>query len=644
MSGRSPTPEPPPLANLVQRAVQAYESACQCGDQPRIEHYLPSLGDERLAVLAGLVRCDVRHRLRQGESVEVATYLLRFPDLGQQPVIMAELIAGEYASRGRHVPDLKADEYLERYAQYRHELCANHADLFAAPPVKSAVTGDDSESQTLATASGDESAPHLQSFQPHIPGYEVLGELGRGGMGIVFKARQQSLNRVVALKLVQGGGLEKGSNPSRFRKEAEAIARLQHPNIVQIHDIGECEGRPFLSLEFVEGGTLERQIAGQPWPAPRAAALVEELARAIHAAHLQKIVHRDLKPANILLTREGVPKITDFGLAKLMELEHGDTHTGQILGTPSYMAPEQAEGRSRNVGPAADVYALGAILFELLTGKPPFRGPNLLDTIRQVITEEPVLPKQMVAQIPGDLRIICLKCLDKTPARRFGSAAELADDLRRFLAHEPIQARRTPSWERGWRWVRRNPETTLVRGLNLLMVLFMLTAVLMSDRGAHLAWNCGILAMIGTLAFLFCLPWYGPTLALLLVAGFTVLGQFSTMLDDHLVKRLHEHTLAATAIGLIGYLGALRYGLAPRRTVLPAFTGALLGYLSMAMLMLVATAALKALASRGLLGLVLMLAARLFSTSRLALLGCISAALVATVLAGRQANRDDLLN
>jgi len=290
--------------------------------------------------------------------------------------------------------------------------------------------------------------------RPSIPGYEILGVLGRGGMGVVYKARQVKADRLVAVKLI---ALADPAVAARFRAEVEAIARLNHPNIVQVFEIGEAEGRPFYSLEYCPGGSLEGRLAGSPLSAAAAARLVETVARAAAAAHAAGVVHRDLKPANVLLTADGVPKLADFGIAKRTDAADDQTRTGSILGTPSYMAPEQALGESKRVGPACDVYALGAILYECLTGRPPFRAASLLETLDQVRYREPVPVRQLQPTVPRDLETIVLKCLRKEPARRYGSAAELADDLARFLDGRPILARPVGRVERAWRWSRRNP-------------------------------------------------------------------------------------------------------------------------------------------------------------------------------------------
>jgi len=331
------------------------------------------------------------------------------------------------------------------------------------------VTGPPDSARVAADGPADE-------LLPRIPGYEIIRVLDQGGMGIVYQARQTDLGRTVAVKMISGVRLGP-TQVARFRAEAEAAARVQHPNLVQIFEVGQVGGRPFFSMEFVDGGSLAQQLAhDRPCPR-RAAELILTLAQAIHTAHERGIVHRDLKPSNVMLTAAaasfaGIPKITDFGLAKRLDDDSGHTRTGEVLGTPSYMAPEQAAGKKDQIGPATDVYSLGAILYELLAGRPPFRGASPLDSLRLVTTQEPLAPSRLAPATPRDLEAICLKCLQKSPGSRYGSAQALADDLRRFLNGQAVTARRNGSFQRAWKWVRRHPQgLALAAALGALALL-----------------------------------------------------------------------------------------------------------------------------------------------------------------------------
>src|SRR5262245_8359433 len=378
-------------------------------------------------------------------------------------------------------------------------------DFVPPPPPKfptdATLTADDTGAKTA-----DVSPP--ESLRDAVPGYEILKELGRGGMGVVYLARDRQLNRPVALKMILSGEHASPTERDRFRREAEAVAALQHPNIVQIYDIGEAQGRPFLAFEYVGGGSLSSYLDGQPWPAKPAASLIEALARAMQFAHSRGIVHRDLKPANVLIQNAEVaprptesphdplyrlpdfalrvPKITDFGLAKRVDPDSswsdesnrtrpvGHTRTGAVVGTPSYIAPEQAAGKNRLVGPAVDVYALGAILYELMTGRPPFRGETPLDTVLQVMGDDPVPPAELNRKVPRDLQTICLKCLHKEPRKRYATAEALADDLRRFQQGESIAARPVGRWERAAKWMNRHPAATVLGTTSAIAVVSLL--------------------------------------------------------------------------------------------------------------------------------------------------------------------------
>jgi len=322
------------------------------------------------------------------------------------------------------------------------------------------------------TAASEPERPSGESTCPAVNGYEVTRVLGRGGMAVVYQARHLKLRRSVALKMIRAGSQADPQDVARFRTEAEAVARLRHPNIVQIYEIGQHEGKPYLALEYVEGGNLRQKLDGTPLHPRQAAALVEIAARAVEHAHQRGVAHRDLTPGNLLLTADGTPKVTDFGLAKLLT---GDgpahTQTGMILGTPSYMAPEQVSGRSSETGPATDVYALGTILYECLTGRPPFKADTPVETLLQVQSMEVVPPTRLLPKVPRDLETICLKCLEKEPRKRYPSAGELAEDLRRFLADEPIRARRASAVERAWRWCRRNRAVASLAGSVALLLL-----------------------------------------------------------------------------------------------------------------------------------------------------------------------------
>jgi WD40 repeat protein len=426
----------PALVRRLEEACDRFEARWRGGERPRLDDFLASAGDGLYPVLLReLILLDVYYRQQAGECPRAEDYQTWLSGLH---TAWLDAAVGDAATTTSAVR------------------------LGDTPPIASSPT-------------------EAAVFSAHSFGdYELLGEIARGGMGVVYKARQTVLKRLVALKMIRTDLRSDVARQARFQTEAEAVARLRHPNIVQIYEVGQHQGQPFLSLEFMEGGSLQQALAGTPLPFRQAARLLLTLAGAIEHAHQQGILHRDLKPANVLLgagvkgieggKEKAVPsspnsepwplltvKVADFGLAKHLHADSGQTESGTPLGTPSYMAPELAEGKSADVGPATDVYGLGAILYEALTGRPPFKATTALETVQQVCTQEPVPPSRLQPHLPRDLEIICLKCLAKAPQHRYGSANALAEDLERWLRNEPIAARPVGQTERLWRWARRQP-------------------------------------------------------------------------------------------------------------------------------------------------------------------------------------------
>jgi WD40 repeat protein len=434
----------PALARRIEQACTRFEAAWKAGQRPPLAEFLrDGTGPERSELLRELLGLVLAYCPGGDERPDLEEYLLRF-------------VRDVEGARGRF-PQAPP----------------------ASPPSDQA---DGQETVTLARAQGTaealgqtgpylpggpaegERSPRPAAPFPRIPGYQILGVLGQGGMGVVYKAQHLGLNRPVALKTILARHQLSEQALARFLLEARAVARLHHPHIVQIHDIGEWDEVPYFCLEFVEGGSLDKKLAGTPQPPRAAAGLVETLARAMQHAHQCQVVHRDLKPANVLLTAEGSPKITDFGLAKQLDSDQAQTQANVILGTAGYMAPEQAAGKSSESDPRVDVYALGAILYEMLTGRPPFKGATWQDTLEQVRTQEPVHPARLQPKVPRDLDTICLKCLEKEPGKRYASAEALADDLQRFLDDRPILARRPRVGERALKWAKRRPAVAALGG------------------------------------------------------------------------------------------------------------------------------------------------------------------------------------
>jgi formylglycine-generating enzyme required for sulfatase activity len=395
-----------------------------------------------------------------------------------EALFFAALEKGTDAERAAYLDSAcGGDTELRRQVEKLLNAHPRLGDFLDKPPAEQwAATAEQPGATPGTHATTDELGAGLAAGRappiPEVPGYEVLGILGQGGMGVVYRARQLKANRPVALKMIRTVEHASPTERLRFQIETEAVARLQHPHIVQLYEVGEVRGQPYLSLEFCDGGTLTEQLKNQR-PSPRdTAALIETLARAMHYAHLRGVVHRDLKPGNVLLTgAERVAKITDFGLAKRIDAEARDvSRSGAIMGTGAYMAPEQAAGKVHDTGPAADVYGLGALLYECLTGRPPFEGPQHVVLV-SVMNEEPTPPSRREARVPADLETICLKCLSKKPERRYASAEELADDLRRFQAGEPIRARPVGVVERALKWVRRHAAVAALAAAVLLVTV-----------------------------------------------------------------------------------------------------------------------------------------------------------------------------
>src|SRR6266508_1824309 len=341
-------------------------------------------------------------------------------------------------------------------------VAAGDSSAVASAKVDDPGRLDELSRDTAKATSGVKEAVRAAAMLGELGDYELLEEIGRGGQGVVFRARQKSLNRTVALKVISLGQWASKVHLKRFRREAEAAASLDHPCIVPIYEVGERDGQCYFSMKSVEGGQLDEVVRRAPISIRQAAELIAKLARTVHYAHEHGILHRDIKPGNILLDAKGEPHLTDFGLARLVETESTMTRTMEVLGTPSYMSPEQAVGNNAAVGSVTDVYGLGAVLYQLLTAQPPFAGGTTYETIRLLCDTEPRNPRALNPKIDRDLSTICLKCLEKDPKRRYPAALALAEDFEHWLKHEAIQARRTGVFTRGKKWVRRNPTSALL--------------------------------------------------------------------------------------------------------------------------------------------------------------------------------------
>jgi WD40 repeat protein/tRNA A-37 threonylcarbamoyl transferase component Bud32 len=495
--------EHPPAADTSANAsltadqfVRPFEKAWQAGARPAIEDYLPADGPLRPHVLRELVHNDLEYRLKAGETARVEDYLRRYPELREDRAATLELIAAEFRLRRRREPTLTRAEYCRRFPEYRDELLPEQRPTGegVVPPTLTCPQCRNPLESRPGAADGQLSCPACGSTftlerGSHAPGrgtrlgrFELLEVVGRGAFGVVYRACDTELGRLVAVKIPRLGQLTAPDEIDRFLREARNAAQLRHPGIVAVHDAGQADGTCFLVSEFVEGRTLADLLAERRPTSREAVRLVAAVADALDHAHRQGVIHRDVKPANLLLDEAGRPLVMDFGLAKREAGEVTMTVDGQVLGTPAYMSPEQAAGEAHAVDGRTDVYSLGVILYEMLTGEVPFRG-NTRMVLEQVLSQEPRPPRSLNDQLPRDLETICLKCLQKEPHRRYATARELADDLQRWLAGEPIRARPVGLLGRGWRWCRRKPAVAaLALGVALSLVLGTVVAGVLAVR------------------------------------------------------------------------------------------------------------------------------------------------------------------
>ncbi|HYH66673.1 MAG TPA: serine/threonine-protein kinase [Urbifossiella sp.] len=453
------------LLSDCETAIRRFEDAWRAG-RPDLAAFLPTDTPPPTDLLLELVHVDLEFRFRSGDDARVEDYVARFPALAVDTLLL-DLIRAEFALRGRHHPPADTADFCRRFPDHAADI----GSLLGDPKRPGGLTP--------TRAAGAPAEP--LRVAPAIPGYEILDELGRGGMGVVYKADDLILRRTVALKTL--GSVPAADSKARFAREAEAIAALDHPHIVPVYEVGEwtvpgMPPVPFFVMKYYPGGSLDAAPSGPGTDPGAQARTVEVIARAVHHAHQRGILHRDLKPSNILLDDAGWPHVADFGLAGRFDPADPRTLTAQVVGTPAYMSPEQARS-PKEVTVAADVYGLGAVLYHQFAGKPPFVGSTPLSTLEMVANESPARPSAVNPAVPRDLETICLKCLEKEPARRYATAAELADDLERWRTGRPVLARPTPGWEHGWRWARRHP---VVAGMGLVTAAALVLAVAVLAR------------------------------------------------------------------------------------------------------------------------------------------------------------------
>ncbi len=459
-----------PAANL--------RRAWQEGRDPALETFvagLPQVSPEELAVL---ILVDFDARWSRNDPRRPEEYLRQFSAVAADAELAVDVIYAEYLAREQSGQRPELTEYQQRFPAFAQVL----AEQIRLHQALETLDDDTQVERGESDASASGSTPSPGDPSEVEASFEIVEQIGSGGMGVVYKARQEALNRFVALKMVRAIDAGNPELLARFRSEARIVAALRHPNIVQIFDFGQHDGLPYLAMELIEGGSLADRLDGVPWDPRSAATLLCKLADAVQYAHERHVIHRDLKPANVLVVAGGQElevKITDFGLAKVLAEDLSQqTRSVAFLGTPSYMAPEQASGRARDIGPAADIYALGAILYELLTGQPPFRGESTIETLRLLLSSEPVSIQRLAPRISRDVATICVKCLQADVNKRYASAAELRADLTRFLEGKPIHARPIGNAERAWRWCLRNPHLAGALGSVMLLLLGIATVSL----------------------------------------------------------------------------------------------------------------------------------------------------------------------